>query len=253
MDLPKNRFKAALAACERQMGLWVTIPDSGVTELLAGCGFDWLLLDTEHTSVGLGDLTAMMQATAPYPVTPIVRVGWNDAVEIKRVLDLGCQTILVPYVQSADEARAAVAAARYAPAGTRGVAGSTRASRFGAIRDYIATANDEICVLVQVESAEAVEQIEEIAAVDGVDGIFVGPADLSASMGLPGQLGDPAVRTAVLDAIRRIRAAGKPPGIISLDHGFLSDVAEAGGQFMAVDLDAALLRRAAVDRLSAWR
>ncbi|WP_163847384.1 HpcH/HpaI aldolase family protein [Pseudooceanicola aestuarii] len=248
MDMPKNAFKAALAAGQRQVGMWCTLPDPGVVELLAGCGYDWLLLDTEHAPNDAAGTQPLMQAAAPYPVSTIVRVGWNDPVEIKRVLDCGAQTIMVPYVQNAQEARAAVAAAHYPPNGSRGVAGATRASRYGAVTDYIARAAQETCVLVQVESVEATARIEEIAKVPGVDGIFVGPADLSASMGLTGQTGHPKVQEAVLDALRRITAAGKPAGILSLDRDFMSRALDAGALFAAIDLDAALLRRAAVAR-----
>ena len=190
MDLPKNAFKAALKAGQRQIGLWVTIPDSGLVEMLAGCGYDWLLLDNEHSAMSAVETLPLLQAAA-YRVTTVVRPGWNDAVEIKKLLDLGAQTLLVPYVQNAEEARAAVAAVRYPPAGMRGVAGLTRASRYGAVADYHRRTQDEICLLVQVETAEALRHIEDIAAVEGVDGIFIGPSDLAASMGYPGQSSHP--------------------------------------------------------------
>ena len=252
MDLPRNGFKRALAEGRRQIGLWCSIPDGGTVELLAGCGYDWLLIDTEHTPMGPRDALALMQAAAAYPVSTIVRPGWNDPVEIKRLLDCGAQTLLVPYVQDAEEARAAVAAVRYAPAGVRGVAGLTRAARFGAVEDYARRAHEEICLLVQVETATALDAIETIAAVEGVDGIFVGPADLAASMGRPGEPSHPDVRAAVLDAVRRIRGAGVPAGILTLDQAFLREVADAGAQFVAVDVDAALLRRGALARREEW-
>ena len=253
MDIPKNQFKAALKAGKRQIGLWVSIPDSGVVEMLAGCGYDWILLDTEHSPMGAVETFPLMQAAAAYPVTTIVRPGWNDAVEIKKLLDCGAQTVLVPYVQNADEARAAVAAVRYPPMGMRGVAGLTRATRYGAVKDYHKRAHEETCLLVQVETAEALRHIEAIAAVEGVDGIFIGPADLAASMGYPGEPSHPAVKAAVMDAIRRIKAAGLPPGFLSLDQAALREAAEAGAQFIAVDVDVALLRRGALSRVAEWK
>ncbi|MEN9060829.1 MULTISPECIES: HpcH/HpaI aldolase family protein [Ponticoccus] len=253
MDLPVNRFKAALKEGRRQIGVWNTIPDPSVVELLAGCGYDWLLIDTEHSPATDVMTLPLMQAAAPYPVTQILRPGWNDPVEIKRLLDSGAQTVLVPYVQTAEEAAKAVAACHYPPKGMRGVSGLTRASRYGAIADYGPRAGEEICVLVQVETVAALDQIEEIAAVDGVDGIFVGPADLAASMDLMGQTAHPKVLEAVTGAIRRIRAAGKPAGVLSASDAFLRPCEEAGAVFIAVDIDVAMLRRAAVARREDWR
>ncbi|MBI1172869.1 4-hydroxy-2-oxo-heptane-1,7-dioate aldolase [bacterium] len=253
MDLPKNAFKAALKEGRRQIGLWISIPEAGLVEMLAGCGYDWILLDTEHAAMGAVETMPLMQASAPYPVTTIIRPGWNNPVEIKKMLDCGAQTLLIPYVQNAEEARAAVAAVRYPPAGIRGVAGITRATRFGAVKDYARHAHEEICLLVQVETAQALSQIEEIAKVEGVDGIFIGPADLAASMGHAGEPSHPAVRAAVMDGLRRIRAAGIPPGILSLDQAFLREAAEAGAQFIGVDVDAALLRNGALARRAEWK
>lgn len=253
MKLPKNAFKAALAEGRAQIGLWVTIPGSDNAEAMAGCGFDWLLIDTEHSTVSLDTVKTMLQAMAPYPVSAAVRPGWNDTVEIKRILDAGAQTILVPYVQNAAEAAHAVAAVRYPPAGVRGVAGITRASRYGQVENYTATADSEICLLVQVETAEALRNIEAIAAIDGVDGIFIGPADLAASMGYPGNPSAPQVRAAILDAIARIRAAGKPAGILSLDPALLKDAVAAGSVFTAVDVDQAILLRGARAAAQNWK
>lgn len=253
MDLPRNTFKAALREGRAQIGIWCTIAGSDNAEALAGCGFDWMLIDTEHSTVSLDTVKAMLQAAAPYATQTIVRPGWNDAVEIKRILDAGAMSILVPYVQNAEEAARAVSAVRYPPHGTRGVAGITRASRYGAVDRYIARANDEICLLVQVETAEALKNIEAIAAVPGVDGIFVGPADLAASMGYPGDTSAPEVKTAILDAIRRIRAAGKPAGILSLDPELLKQAVAAGSVFTAVDVDQAILLRGARALARQWK
>jgi 4-hydroxy-2-oxoheptanedioate aldolase len=253
MDLPRNTFKAVLLEGRAQIGIWCTIAGSDNAEALAGCGFDWMLIDTEHSTVSLDTVKAMLQAAAPYPTQTVVRPGWNDAVEIKRILDAGAMSILVPYVQNAEEAARAVSAVRYPPHGTRGVAGITRASRYGAVDSYTARANDEICLLVQVETAEALTNIEAIAAVPGVDGIFVGPADLAASMGFPGDTSAPEVKAAILDAIRRIRAAGRPAGILSLDPDLLQQAVAAGSVFTAVDVDQAILLRGARALARQWK
>lgn len=252
MELPRNAFKAALKAGRRQIGIWLTIPDPGVSEMLAGCGYDWMLIDTEHSAMGPVATLPLMQAAAAYPVSTIVRPGWNDPVEIKKLLDCGAQSLLVPFVQNAAEAAAAAAAVRYPPRGIRGVATMTRASRYGAVRDYTERADDEICLLVQVETSEALDRIEEIAAVDGVDGIFIGPSDLAASLGHPGNPTHPEVKSAILDAVRRITAARVPAGFLSSDQSLVREVADAGALFIAVGIDAMLLRQAALSRRSEW-
>lgn len=253
MDLRKNTFKAALREGRQQIGLWCTLPGGSMAELIAGCGFDWMLIDTEHSAIDLPMVQTMLQAAAPYPVQAAARPGSLDVVEIKRLLDVGTQTIIVPYVQSVQEAERAVAAVHYPPRGIRGMAGVTRASGFGAIPGYAARAAEETCLIVQVETASALEQVEAIAAVEGVDGVFIGPADLAASMGYPGQGGHPDVRAAVLSGVRRIRAAGKPAGVLALDPAFLAELIEAGTTFTAVGLDAALLRGAARDLVETWK
>src|SRR5204863_1394817 len=215
MELPRNAFKHALKAGKAQIGLWSSLSSSYTVEVIAGAGFDWLLLDMEHSPSDLENLLAQLQAAAPYPSHPVVRVPWNDMVTIKRVLDVGAQSLLVPYVSSAEEARAAVSYTRYPPRGVRGVAGTTRATRFGRIKDYAKRAHEEICVLVQVETEKALENLEAIAAVDGVDGVFVGPADLHASMGYMGEIANPKIMPTIEEAIRRIRKCGKAPGILT--------------------------------------
>ncbi|MFY0635596.1 MAG: 4-hydroxy-2-oxo-heptane-1,7-dioate aldolase [Vannielia sp.] len=246
MDMPKNAFKAAIAEGRLQVGIWNTIPDPSVVELLAGTGYDWLLLDSEHTPVTIPGLLPLMQAAGGYPVSTIARPGWNDMLEIKRLLDQGAQTLLIPYVQSVEEAELAVKHVRYPPKGVRGVGGTTRASRYGAVKDYIQNAEREICLLVQIETVEAMQQAEEIAAVDGVDGVFIGPADFAASMGYAGQPTHPEVKAAICDGIRRIKAAGKAPGILTLDPTFQKEAEEAGAVFVAVTLDASILRAGAI-------
>jgi 4-hydroxy-2-oxoheptanedioate aldolase len=217
---------------------------------VAGAGFDWLLLDSEHSPVDIENLLTQLQAAAPYHSHPIVRIPWNDMVTVKRVLDVGAQTLLVPYVQNVEEARRAVAHTRYPPAGVRGVAGTTRATRFGRIKDYAKRAHEEICVLVQVETQTALSEIEAIAAIDGVDGIFIGPADLHASLGHAGETANPKVKPMIDDAIRRIRKTGKAPGILTPNEADARHWLECGALFVAVGSDAGILARGA-DALAA--
>ena len=244
-----NLFKQALAAGQAQIGLWSAFPSPYVTELLGGSGYDWIMLDTEHSPNDVPQVMAQLQALdaaqQQRPTSAVVRPAWNDSVLIKRYLDIGAQTLLVPFVQNAQEAQAAVDAMRYAPAGIRGMGGSTRASNFGRDSSYIAQAQQELCLLVQVETQEALAEIEAIAAIEGVDGIFIGPADLSASMCYPGQPRHPAVDAAINDAIRRIRAAGKAPGILMVDETRARECLALGAQFVAVAMDLILLRTAA--------
>ncbi len=239
----ENRFKRALREGRQQIGLWCSLPGSYAAEAVAGSGYDWLLFDTEHSPGDPLTVLAQLQAVAPYPVSAVVRPAANDAVLIKRFLDLGAQTLLIPYVQDEHEARAAVAATRYPPEGVRGVSGLTRATRFGRVPGYAKRAAEELCLLVQVETAEALDRIEAICAVDGVDGVFIGPADLAASLGHVGEPGHPAVVAAVEDAVRRILAAGKPAGILTPDTAFAKTCIETGTTFTAVAIDVGVLAR----------
>jgi 4-hydroxy-2-oxoheptanedioate aldolase len=245
MEMPTNAFKRALAAARAQIGLWSSLSSNYSVEVIAGAGFDWLLLDMEHSPNDLESLLAQLQAAAPYPTHPVVRVPWNDMVAMKRILDVGAQSLLVPYVSTADEARAAVAHTRYPPNGVRGVAGTTRATRFGRIKDYARRAHDEICLLVQVETQAALDSIEAICAVDGVDGVFVGPADLHASMGYVGEIANPKVKPIIDDALRRIRKSGKAPGILTPSEEDARRWLECGALFVAVGADVGILARGA--------
>lgn len=245
MDLLKNPFKQALHERRPQIGLWLVLANSYTTEICAGAGFDWMLIDGEHSPNTLTTVLEQLQAAAAYPVAPVVRVPWNDSVMIKQMLDVGVQNLLVPMVQNADEARAAVAATRYPPHGIRGIGSAgARASRWNRIPQYLNRANDEICVMVQIETPEAMANLEAIAAVDGVDGVFIGPADLSATMGHIGNPGHPEVQAAIDDAIARIVAAGKAPGILHSDTTMCRRWLANGAVFVAVGLDGALLARA---------
>src|SRR6188472_3923786 len=193
MDLPLNSFKRAIKSGQRQIGIWSSLASNVSVEVLAGAGFDWVLLDTEHAANEVPMVLSQLQAAVGGTAHPIVRPAWNDAVLIKRFLDVGVQTFLIPYVQNEEEARRAVAATRYPPRGVRGFAGTTRASRYGRVADYHARAEAEICVLVQVETRVALTHLEAIARVEGVDGVFIGPGDLSADMGYLAELGHPEV------------------------------------------------------------
>lgn len=251
-EMPANLFKRALAERRQQIGIWNSIPGSMIAEALATCGYDWILIDTEHSLTDVPDTLSMMQAIAAYSVSAVVRPTTNDTALIKRFLDLGAQTLLIPYVQSVEEAAAAVAAVRYAPRGVRGVAGQTRASRFGTVTGYLQRAEEEICLLVQVETAVALERIEEIAAVDGVDGLFIGPADLAASMGRNSHT-HPDVIAAIKDAIQRIVATGKPAGILTVDPDFARQCIEWGTLVTAVGVDLNLMLKHARDLATDFR
>ncbi|MGE8688045.1 MAG: 4-hydroxy-2-oxoheptanedioate aldolase [Achromobacter sp.] len=246
MDILTNTFKRALQEGKPQIGLWAGLCNAYSIEIVAGAGFDWLVIDGEHSPNTLQTTLAQLQSMAAYPAAPVVRPAWNDAVQIKQILDAGAQTILVPMVQSAEEAEAAVAAVRYPPQGIRGVGSAlARSSRWNRIPSYLERANDEMCVLVQIETPRSVDALEEILAVDGVDGAFIGPADLSASMGYLGQPDHPEVSKAIDDAIKRIVRSGKAAGIL---HGGIEQARHylsLGATFVAVGVDAILLARAA--------
>jgi 4-hydroxy-2-oxoheptanedioate aldolase len=242
-DLPRNNFKRALASGAPQIGLWLSMTSPVATEVVAGAGFDWMLVDMEHSANDLVDVVAHLRASVGGSAEPVVRVPWNEPVLVKRVLDAGARSLLFPFVQNAEEARRAVAATRYPPKGMRGVAGTTRANRYGRVKDYAKRAEDEICVLVQVETQQALGQIEAIAAVEGVDGLFIGPADLSASMGHLGNWQRPEIWQAIISGGERIRKAGKAPGFLSAREDECRATLAAGFQFVAVGSDIGILAR----------
>jgi 4-hydroxy-2-oxoheptanedioate aldolase len=243
MDLPRNAFKAALARGELQIGLWSSLCSPIVAEIIGQSGFDWILVDTEHSPNEPPAVLAQLQAMQAGTATPIVRPAWNDPVLLKRLLDIGTQAVLVPFVQNAEEAAKAVAACRYPPAGIRGITVSGRGSRYGRVPDYLKRADAEICVLVQVETGEALGQLEAIASVDGVDGVFIGPADLSASLGHIGNPGHPEVQEAIKGAATRLAAVGKPAGILTASEADARRYIEWGYRFVAVGSDLGLLTK----------
>jgi 4-hydroxy-2-oxoheptanedioate aldolase len=243
VELPVNTFKQALKAGKSPIGLWCSLSNHYAIEIVAGAGFDWLLLDTEHSPNELDMVLTQLQAAAAYPAHPVVRVPWNDMVTIKRFLDIGAQSLLIPYVQNENEARNAVAYTRYPVEGLRGMGGTTRATRFGRIKDYAKRAHEELCVLVQVETQTAIDNIEKIAAVDGIDGVFIGPADLHASLGYAGETANPAVKPLIDDAIWRIKKTGKAPGILTANEDDARHWLDLGCQFVAVGADTGILAR----------
>lgn len=246
MDLPVNHFKQAIYDGRQQIGLWSSLASNITTEVLAGAGFDWLLLDAEHAPNDVRTVIGQLQAMMEYPYTqPIVRIPFNDKIEIKRYLDIGVQSFLVPMVETPEEAAAAVAATRFPPDGIRGFAGVSRSSRFGRIPGYHKKAHEQICILVQVESPVGIENIEPIAAVPGIDGVFIGPGDLSAAMGYLGDQGQAAVVELIETSIRRIVAAGNRPGILTGDETLARRYMAAGCVFTAVGLDTGVLARGA--------
>jgi 4-hydroxy-2-oxoheptanedioate aldolase len=248
MHLPHNSFKRALRGPRPLIGFWSSLASTASTEVLGDAGLDWILIDTEHAPNELPAVADHLRALLPTSTAPIVRPAWNDPVLIKRILDVGAQTLLVPYVQSAVEAQRAVAATRFPPDGVRGVAAVHRSNRYGRVKDYFAHAGEEICVVVQLETGVALDALEAIAGIDGVDALFIGPSDLAANLGHIGDAAHPAVRGAVEDACKRARAVGIPIGILAPIEADARAYLAMGFQFVAVGSDVVTLRQG-VDRL----
>ena len=255
MPAPINRFKQALAAGQMQYGCWAGFADPYPTEVMATAGFDWLVIDGEHAPNDIRSIMAQLQVLEGKADShPVVRLPMGEAWLIKQALDIGAQTLLIPMVESADQARDLVRAMRYPPEGIRGSgAALARASRFAAIPDYIRTANDQMCLLVQVETVKGMEALDAILAVEGVDGVFIGPSDLAADMGHRGDSTNPEVRAVIRDALGRIDASSKAAGILALDHDTARDYRDWGAQFLAVGIDVVLLARAGRDLAARWK
>jgi len=243
MELPANTFKRAIKSGRQQIGLWSSLSSHLTVEVIAGSGYDWLLLDTEHSPNEIPMVHSQLQAMTGGTAHPIVRPPWNDTVMIKRFLDIGTQTLLIPYVQTDEEALKAVAATRYPPKGVRGFASSSRATRFGRVKEYFKRYEEELCVLVQVETRQSLDNLEAIANVEGVDGVFIGPGDLSAGLGHLNDQAHPEVQSAIVDAIKRIKACGKAPGILTPDEKLARKYIDAGTLFTAVGSDLGILAR----------
>lgn len=241
MDLPQNRFKRGLAAGEVQIGLWTQIASPISTEVAAGAGFDLLVIDAEHAPNDVTTVLPLLQVCAGYPVSAVVRPPWSDMVLVKRYLDIGAQTLLIPFIDTPEQAAEAVAFTRYPPEGVRGVATCHRANRFARVPDYHAKAASELCLLVQIETRRGLDNLEGIAAVEGIDGIFIGPSDLAASFGHLGQPGHPEVQAAIAEVPARLRASGKPAGILSPVEEVALNHIGLGYRFVAVGSDLALL------------
>lgn len=244
-NLARNAFKQALAKGERQVGLWSGLASAIAAEIIAGAGFDWIVIDGEHAPNDIPSLLPQLHAMRGGTAEPVFRVPWNDAVIIKRALDVGARSLLIPFVQNAGEARKAVAAARYPPLGIRGVAVGPRANDYGRIEGYHRNAHLDTCVLVQLESRAALQEIEAIAAVEGVDGLFIGPSDLAADFGHLGNPKHPEVQAALKDAATRIRAAGKSAGSLAGNIEDVEFLFDLGFNFTATGSDVGLLGRGA--------
>jgi 2-dehydro-3-deoxyglucarate aldolase/4-hydroxy-2-oxoheptanedioate aldolase len=244
MELPVNRFKKGMQH-KGTLGVWSMSGSPLVAEALGCAGYDFVVLDMEHAPNDVPRLLPLLQAVAGTPAASLVRLPWNDTVVVKQVLDIGANSIMFPYVQNAEEARRAVAATRYPPDGVRGVAGMSRATRFGGVSGYFGRAADELCVVLQLETVEAIASLAEIAAVPGVDSIFIGPSDLSASMGLVGQVDHPEVQKALANAAKACAAAGKPAGILASGAARAADYFGYGFSWVASGSDLGLMMGAA--------
>lgn len=248
MPAPRNPFKHALSAGQLQLGCWLGLADPYVAEISASAGFDWLLVDAEHAPNDLRSITAQLQVLAGRGGHAVVRPPIGETWIIKQLLDAGAQSLLVPMVESGQQAQALVDAVTYPPHGVRGVGSAlARASDFSAIADYLTTARDEICLLVQVENRKGLAALDDILAVEGIDGVFIGPADLSADLGFLGQPEAPEAMAAVRDAIRRIVAAGKAAGILTMDKAFQRECRDMGATFVATEIDVTLFAQAMRD------
>lgn len=254
MELPRNPFKAALRQAGPLYGIWAGMATPYAAEILATTGYDWMLVDGEHAPNTVPTLLGQLQAVAPYATHPVVRPVTGDAVLIKQLLDVGAQTLMVPMVETAEQAAALVQAMRYPPHGVRGVGGGlTRATRWDAVPDYIRTAHEQLCLIVQIESRRGVENAAAIAAVDGVDAVFIGPADLSTGLGHAGDASQPEVQDCIRRTIEAARAQGKACGILAPREEDARRYAEWGCGFIAVAIDIGLLRQAAQANLARYR
>ncbi len=239
-----NAFKHDLAAGKRLIGCWCSLGNAITTEIMGIAGFDWLLLDGEHAPNDVLNFIPQLMALKDSPSAAVVRPKWNDMVEIKQLLDIGFYNFLIPFVESADDARRAVAATRYPPQGVRGVSVSHRSNRYGQIKDYQQTVNDNISVIVQIESRRAVAVVEEIAAIEGVDALFIGPSDLAAGFGHLGNPLEPEVQAAMQQVITAAKAQGKPVGILAPVEADAQRYLEMGISLVAVGSDLGLFRGA---------
>jgi len=244
-DLLCNPFKKAIAKGDVQIGLWLSTATPYIAEIAATAGYDWLLLDGEHAPNTIQTQFSQLQAVAPYPSHPVIRVAEGNRTLVKQALDIGAQTLLIPMINSAEEAKEMVSAMRYPPTGVRGVGASiARASRWGRVSSYMQTAEENLCLLVQAETKAAIDNLDEIVQVDGVDGVFIGPADLSASLGYVDDAGHPEMQAIIEKSIKRIRSAGKAAGTLAVDPEMAKKCIEWGATFVAVAVDTMLFTQA---------
>lgn len=245
MNVQPNAFLAALRAGKPQLGVWVGLASPYAAEIIAGAGFDWAMIDMEHSPNDLTSVLGQLQAFAAYGTTAMVRPEWNDAVLVKRLLDIGAPGLLFPMVQSVEEAHKAVRSTRYPPHGIRGVSTGTRANKFGRVTDYFTKAEGELAVLLQVETRAAVNLAAEIGAVQGCDGVFFGPADIGADMGILGQPMHPDIWDFILPTARKLIASGIPVGTLVGDATFARRLLDEGFTFVACGVDTGILSRGA--------
>ena len=254
MPAPKNTFKQALAQGDRQIGCWLSSGEAVIAEIMGACGFDWLVIDGEHGPNDIRSIRDQLMALEASASHPVVRLPIGETWMVKQVLDVGAQNILIPMVETADQARDMVRACQYPPHGTRGVgATAARATMFGKTSEYIQTADQEICLLLQVENRAGIENLDAILAVEGVDGVFIGPADLSTDMGHQGNSAHPEVRAVTSDALQRIKAAGKSPGILGVAEEATQAYFDMGAEFLAVGIDMVLLAQNARALAAKWQ
>ena len=253
MEIRKNKFKAKILGFEKQIGIWSCLSSNIVAEILSVVGFDWIVVDMEHSPNDIQEVLVQLQIIQGFNSEPVVRVPWNEPVMVKRVLDMGAQTILFPYIENAEEAKAAVAATRYPPKGVRGVMSAARMNKYGIVKNYYTESENEICVLVQCETKKAIENISEIAAIDGIDGIFLGPSDLSASIGKIGQFEDEEVQSLIMQGLEDCKKNKKAAGILTAKLDYAKKYISDGFTYVAVNSDTNLFARGAENLLKEFK
>jgi 4-hydroxy-2-oxoheptanedioate aldolase len=254
MPAPHNAFKQALGQQSKLIGCWLGFADSYAAEMMGTAGFDWLVIDGEHGPNDIRSIRDQLIALESSASQPVVRLPMDEVWMIKQALDIGAQTLLIPMVETAEQAAQIVAAMRYAPEGIRGMGGAlARATKYSQIKDYVTTASDQLALIVQVETAKGIENLAEIAAIDGVDGVFIGPADLSADMGFPGNAKAPEVVEAIAHAAEVINASGKSAGILAIEDATAQRYMDMGYTFVAVGIDLVMLMNAARAKAQQWK
>ena len=253
MEIRKNIFKQKILKFEKQIGIWSCLSSNTVSEILSIVGFDWIVVDMEHSPNDIQEVLSQLQIIQGFSSEPIVRVPWNEPVMVKRVLDMGAQTILFPYIEDEKEAIAAVQATKYPPKGIRGVMSAARMNKYGTVTDYYAKADNEICVLVQCETKKAIKNISKIAEVEGIDGIFLGPSDLSASIGKIGQFEDDEVQSLIMEGLEHCKKSKKPAGILTAKKDYAKKYVSDGFTYVALNSDTHLIARRAENLLKEFK